>query len=375
MRYPLLEQYETFNANLFFWMQQYLINKLLTASKDKVSDNFDLSKYTKMLKDSQEIKDISAVASIVRKEKLDGFNPVYLSITKLYSFLIVQGLYSIKDISNSMISGTFINQCEKDGVAITTRKRHHTIAINFFDYIENNNQADKNTTEPYLLNISKDVSGKRIKQPFKKTYKKVPIHLNEEELSLVNQSIPALYNKKTLIDTRDILILRFLIFSGITATELVNLKLKDIKEVDGKVLELHIDALGAKKRDIPMPKSKLMRYYNKYIELCDLKDDDYFFYNTRDNKQLSASYVLKIVKALFSKLDKESILSKSNIVVDIFRNSYAIYLYNKRFPNNQKYPLKYIQHFMGDAKLQTTHDRVKHHDIETAKISDMFEDL
>lgn len=375
MKYPILEQYETFNENLFFWIKQYLINKLLTANKDRVSDSFDISKYTKMLKEAKTISDISEVASIVRKEKLDNFNPVYLSITKLYSFLITQDLDSIKDISNSLISMDFMNQCDKDKIALTTKKRHHTIAINFFNFIDNNNIAHSKTKEPHLLSITKDADGKKIRQPFHKTNKKVPAHLSEEELSLVNTSIPRLYDKGDLVGVRDILVLKFLIFSGITATELVNLKLKDIKELDGRVIQLHINGAGAKERDIPMPKSKLMKYYNKYIELNDLKSDDYFFYNSRNKEQLSSSYVLKIVKSLFEKLEKESILKKSDIVVDIFRNSYAIYLYNKRFPNNQRYPIKYIQYYMGDAKLQTTQDRVKHHDIETAKISNMFEEL
>jgi len=360
-----LIQFNNTQKDLFFWIKLYLIEKLATLDKSKIKVDFDIPIYFHKIRNAKNIDDIKKIASEIKKQ-LRAFYNISLGVIRFYNFIETQQLEKITDISNSIFINDFIGK-ELDEVGkgtIITIKSH---VKQLFDFIElyNNYYGEG---KPYLFNISKDIDGKRT--PVSKLWKKVPIWLNQEEFKKLDAElvkckdfVKAHYDFQR---AKDVLIMKILLYSGITVSELVNLHLKDIKEVKNNskdYIQLNIYNSSNVDRKIPIVRKKIIRYLDSYLSLREHVKHDYLFYDKADNEiQLKNQYVLNTVKKFF----RFSKIKKTKITAEVLRNTFGIMLHNLGSPEI------YTQNLLGHKNLKTTKALVKHADIEFIKSSDVF---
>lgn len=168
---------------------------------------------------------------------------------------------------------------------------------------------------------------KNLKPP--KVDKRLPKFITYEEL---NKLIEAADN------LRDKLIIKFLFYTGVRVSELVNLKVSDILWDEGFVRVRK--GKGGKERLVPIP-SFLLKELKEYLEKRN-KDSEYLFISKKGDK-LSTRQVQRIIKKV-----KERAKITKKVTPHVLRHSIATHLLRKGID------IRVIQEFLGHASLSTT---------------------
>jgi site-specific recombinase XerD len=321
-----LIQFNNTQKDLLFWIKEHLINELADMKKDNIEDDFHFKK----LKDAKTFGDIKQVAINVKKSVLVFYNRV-IGLERFYNFSEEKQFNSITDINSSIFTHDFIEQTLIGSIAESYVVSTKSYVNKLFGYIEKYNIYHEDGS-PYLFNITTDIDGKPIVINRLKKYKKIPLWLEDYELKTLKENILKCddYVKKNieLQRPKDILIIKILIYVGLTSSEIVNLKIKDITSKRIKDKEYLLFNVGSKepqRREVPIPKKLIIRDLNRYLKVREKQEHDYLFYDKAKNEeQLKTQYVLNTVKKFFrfSKLD----MRKAK--VDVLRNTYAVTLQN-----------------------------------------------
>lgn len=355
------------SKDLLFWIKHYLVYKLSTLDKNKIKADFDITLYFQQIKKSESIEDISRIAKEIKKN-LGTFYNIVIGIIKFYEFIEKMEPEKITDITNSIFYHDFIGK-ELDKTTKGTRVGYKSAVKQLFDFIElyNNYYEDG---RPFLFRLTRDSENKSIPSYHLKQYRKVPIYLTMEELQKLNSGIMTCTNfLKSNYDfqrAKDVLIMKILIYSGITPSELAELKLSDITEVEvknKKYLQLDIKDSNLSDRKIPISNKNIIRYYNSYLKVREPQEHDYLFYDKADtNRKVRTQYILLVVKKFF----ECSKIEKLKITAEVIRNTFGITLYNLGSPE------LYIKELMGYKTIQMLRELVKYGDKHLPKVSEVF---
>ena len=185
-----------------------------------------------------------------------------------------------------------------------------------------------------------------------KKEKKLPKYLNYEEMEKLLNSI----DTSELDGIRDRLIIELLYSTGIRVSELVNIKIKDIKIKENKI---NILGKGNKERIVlfgEKAKEMIKIYLNAYKEYFKGNIlNDYLLINKK-GKQLTTNKIELIVKDV---LKKSSL--KLNISPHTLRHTFATHMLDSGAD------LKSVQELLGHENLKTTaiythisNERLKH---------------
>ena len=273
-----LIQYNNTEKDLLFWIKHFLVFKLSKLDNSNIKDDFDISFYFQQIKQCKNIKCIKNIALDIKKQ-LGSFYNIVMPLERFYKFIETMKLDNITDITNSIFYEDFLGK-ELDSASQSKKIIYKSAIKQLFDYVdEHNNYYDNG--EPYIFNITKDNKGNIVSLPRLKQYRKVPIFLNQEELKKLNKNIMTCNDfvkaNYEFQRAKDILIIKLLIYSGITSSELVNLKLSDIQEVvnnSKKYLQLNIHDSNLSDRLIPISNKNIIRHYNRYLKLRESQEHD-----------------------------------------------------------------------------------------------------
>ena len=125
----------------------------------------------------------------------------------------------------------------------------------------------------------------------------------------------------------------------------------------------------SKNREIPLPKDKLIRYYNKYIDFRNPKAKS-FFYN-KDFNQIEVSLLSEIVKRLLE-FCNVSIIDKTP---KMLRKTYALFLNNEKGKDGFTQPEQNIKYLLGLANTTQLREILKYGSIDIETASSAFENL
>jgi len=194
---------------------------------------------------------------------------------------------------------TYLVDLQKKGKSSSTIARNISSLKNFYDYLK----EEKLVLDNPIQNIH---SPKQIK--------KIPLVLSEDEVVKL-LSLPDI---KTFKGSRDSAILELLYSSGIKATELINIKLKDII-LYASIIQIN----GSGQRVVPIG-SIALKAINNYLEnfrVKKSKDDFDFLFINNSGEPLTRQGLWKILKYYENKLNFNKELSPQ-----ILRNSFAVHL-------------------------------------------------
>ena len=330
MKYPL-DCEAKFDESLLFWLCRYvkfklnsLSNKELRNPQELAQINFALSKGVK------HIDELDALAKKARNVGLIGVNTYFNPLKKLYEYLVLYKLYSMTQIDEELLVEilTSITASLSDA----SKKNYRIAVINFFDFLDKQNEEDgkAHIFDIQLKSWAGVVGAKGTK---------LPEFMSEEELAKFLQAVENADFKSNT--TRNKLIVKIIIFTGIRVSEAIHIKRGDISE-ENDLFVIRIRAKGNKYR-VVMIKKPLIQSLLHSLEVNYANKDCYVFTNKKGTP-LTQAYVSRIVEQMLFQAG----IRKQKNGAHMLRHTFATLLYKK-----QK-DLVLVQEALGHASLNTS---------------------
>lgn len=293
---------------------------------------------------------------ILMKNKLPQYLKEYMN-----DYLLVQKNFSVHTISSYKYTfNEFLKFCinikNMNIKNITLDTFEKTIILEFLDYLENDKENSIATRNNRLKNIKAFLKyiypneTDRILQ-FQKVFD-IPLK-KEEEKPMEYMTVDVLElllkqpNLSTITGRRDLTLLATLYDTGARVSELINLKVRDVK-FDNNSTTIKLFGKGSKTRIVPIVSNteKLLKQYLKEHNLVN-QNDHYIFFN-KNNKTLTKAGIKYIIEKYRALAEKESPLVPRNIFPHMFRHTKAMHL----LESGVNYI--YIRDFLGHSNIKTT---------------------
>jgi len=332
MRYPL-DFKSSFDKTLLFWIERYIRYKLTTLSNRQVKNQKVIENaINRLTKGVNSINELEMIAKEVRNCGLIGINTYFKPLEKLYNYLTNLGLSSMKEIDEEMIIDFLTSSTA--GLSDATKKNYRTAMINFFSYIDKQNEEDDGSSKHFAIEL-KNWGGIR-----GKAGTKLPVYLTEDEISKFLNSIEN-YPFQKSIASRNRAIIKMILYTGIRVSEAINLKIKDII-LDKDVYLLKIVGKGNKSRVVMIKSKHIKKDLDEWLEKrrC---SDNLLFCNKRGTT-LTQAYISRIVEKILLKAG----IRKEKNGAHMLRHTFATLLYLK------SKDLVLVQEALGHASLDTS---------------------
>ena len=337
MKY-LLDQKEKVSDSLLFWIDKFVRNKLTTLSNRQVKDKDQFNGILQsLIKGTTSINELSTLVKHVRNIGLNGINTYFNPLEKLYKYIDLLELRSLKQIDEEMLSDFLATNTTN--LSDASKKNHRIALMSFFGYIDKQNYANQNDTKEqngYQFNIELKnwggLSGK--------SGTKLPSFMTEDEIKRFVDGIEN-YDFSPKIAARNRAVIKLILYTGIRVSEAINLLKKDIY-LDNNLYVLQIRGKGNKPRVVMIKASiiqkDLQEYQNSYN--C---NNNLVFCNKFGNP-LTQSYISRIVEQILLSIG----IRKEKNGAHMLRHSFATMLYLKHKD------LILVQEALGHADINTS---------------------
>ena len=328
MKYPL-DFKDSFEDTLRFWIERYIRFKLTSLSNRQVKDPQKLSQVIQQLTiGTSSLEELSRLAKEARNAGLIGINTYYKPLEKLYDFLNALGPASLKEIDEETLVD-FLTSATA-GLSDATKKNYRIALINFFGYI------DKNNEDKHLFDIElKNWGGLR-----GKAGQKLPVYLSEEEIATFLEAIDT-YPFRSDVAARNRAIIKTILFTGIRVSEAIHLTTKDMIP-QGDVYLIKIVGKGNKSRVVMIKSEKIQKDLDEWLQKRKCQEGLLFCNNK--GGALTQAYISKMVEKILLSCG----IRKEKNGAHMLRHTFATLLYNK------SKDLILVQEALGHASLDTS---------------------
>ncbi len=328
MKYPL-DFKDSFEDTLRFWIERYIRFKLTSLSNRQVKDPQKLSQVIQQLTiGTSSIEELSQLAKEARNAGLIGINTYYKPLEKLYDYLNALGPASLKEIDEETLVD-FLTSATA-GLSDATKKNYRIALINFFGYI------DKNNEDKHFFDIElKNWGGLR-----GKAGQKLPVYLSEEEIATFLEAIDT-YPFRSDVAARNRAIIKTILFTGIRVSEAIHLTTKDMIP-QGDVYLIKIVGKGNKSRVVMIKSEKIQKDLDEWLQKRKCQEGLLFCNNK--GGALTQAYISKMVEKILLSCG----IRKEKNGAHMLRHTFATLLYNK------SKDLVLVQEALGHASLDTS---------------------
>ncbi|MDA3968717.1 tyrosine-type recombinase/integrase [Helicobacter ibis] len=326
---------DNFKDTLLFWIEKYTYSKLNSLSNHQVNNKNEISKVMNIFRNGiKDIETLSLACKKCRNVGIIGINTYINPLIKLYDYLLAIELESMKDIDEELLK-EFLT-IHTSSLSDASKKNHRMALINFFSFIDKQNSDDNGNSHTFKIEL-KNWNGLR-----GKSGNKLPAYMNENEIKRFIDSINTFSFKHKYSNSRNRLILKIIIYTGIRVGEALNLKPKDIMPENDNILKIIVRGKGNKQRMVLIKKEHIYNDLKEWLELRN-NESEFLFCNNKGQK-ITQAFVSRIV---------ETILMSSGIRKDkngahMLRHSFATLLYQK------SQDLILVQEALGHASLETS---------------------
>ena len=318
MRFPL-DIDPTLHYSLLFWITRYIKFKTNTLSSRKVKVQSVIQHNIMALNRSpQSIEALSAIVKEIRKGGIEGVKSFYIPVEKLYHYLMLQNLTSLKEIDDEMVIDFLTSNTA--GMSDATKKNYRNAISNFFNYISDHNESEPNSGNGYIfhLNIAnwQGLSGKK--------GNKIPSYLTQQEVQVF---LKALDSYQFISDRSAIfynLIIRLILHTGVRISEALSIETKNIQEKEAYLL-IKIVGKGNKSSIIEIPKEALAPYLTFWKREYACPHGLLLCSPQNAKKEASASSVSHKIKELL----RYAGIVKEKEGAHLLRHTYGTLLYSK----------------------------------------------
>ena len=164
MRFPL-DIGTNVKESLIFWITRYIKYKVNTLSSRNVKNQQSIQTIMIKLNNSPtSIDELSNIVKDVRKAGIEGVKTFYIPVRKLFEYLLLQRISSLKEIDDEMVIDYLTSNTA--GMSDATKKNYRNAISNFFHYLSNHNENNENKPNSgngyiYHLNLSNIVDERR----------------------------------------------------------------------------------------------------------------------------------------------------------------------------------------------------------------------
>ena len=335
MRYPI-DFKDDFPSNLLFWIERFVYSKINTLSNHQVNNKKSILKSMESLrKGTNNIEELQEICKECRNIGLIGINTYINPLLKLYEYLTYLVLSSLSEIDEEMLK-EFLT-IHTSSLSDATKKNYRIVVINFFSFIDKQNEDDKG--DSYIFRIElKNWGGLK-----GKSGEKLPSHMNEKEVYRFIAGIENFPFKHEDLGARNRLLLKIIIYTGIRVGEALNLKIKDIN-LEGDFYILQVKGKGNKPRVVMIKAKNIANDFSLWVNSRPYEIESELLFCNHKGKKLTQSYVSRIVEQV---LITNGIRKEKN-GAHMLRHSFATLLYQK------SQDLVLVQEALGHANLNTS---------------------
>ncbi|MDO7252779.1 tyrosine-type recombinase/integrase [Helicobacter cappadocius] len=335
MRYSL--EAEGFANDLLFWCSRFIRHKITTLSNRNVKDKECVRDALFKIDKIKNISELETICKNVRNAGLIGIGTYASPVIKLYEHFVSKNIFtSMKEIDEeSLIDFLTIYT---SNLSVASKKNYRIALIGLFGYIDKQNRD--NTGISYVYNIElKNIGGTR-----GKSGQKLPTYMNESELEKFFRGIEC-FKMSPKIASRNRLIIKMIIYTGIRVSEALNLRLKDIT-LENDVYLLSIRGKGDKYRMVMIRKKNIEILLKDWLSIRNtIKDiENNLLFCNQKGAALSQAYIYKNVENILMSAG----IRKEKNGAHMLRHSFATLLYQKH------QDLVLVQEALGHADLNTT---------------------
>ncbi|WP_066386904.1 tyrosine-type recombinase/integrase [Helicobacter himalayensis] len=360
MHYPL-EPFSAFEENLLLWMGRFVRWKINTLSNHQVRDKEAILQCLQILNQlPQSIQHLLQICKNARKAGLIGINIFITPLGKLYEYLCALRLMSLREINEEIIID-FLS-VHTSTLSDASKKNYRIVLIGFFGFIDKRNE-DNGTSHVFGIELAiKHLLAQNNGQ-------KLPAYLEERELERFLEAIdstPLPFSHAT----RDKLIIKIIVYTGVRVNEILNLRTKDLIPQEDLWM-FAVRGKGNKMRMVMVKKEKIENLMNAWMEqrsqiaLNTAIEDSLIFCNKKGGK-LTQARVYQVLGAILAQAG----IKKEKMGAHMLRHTFATMLYTK------KHDLVLVQEALGHANLNTSRIYThfdKQRLIEAASVMDDFE--
>lgn len=315
--------------NLFYWMKQYLVHKIMTLGvKSEFAKDFDRTPYAKIVEAATSIEQISNTIREAKRKGLGSISVYFAPVARFYSYVAAdKKIESLKEVNTSYRDSYFT--VNPGGLEASTLEGELVQISSLFKFIEQNN-IDAETGKPYTFNLGRTRGGRRTANPIVKGEKEI-IYFEPDELKRFLDGMET-FAFKVPNTARPKLMMKLVAFGGLRGEELIGLKKSSITFVQdpspllpGRFMRLVIFGKGSKERIVYIKASLVEKEYKSHIADTGHCKNDLLFCNAKGGK-----YALRTVYDLVRRLMEHAKIDKGgHYGLHILRRSYASFMFLK----------------------------------------------
>ena len=331
MKYPL-DAKGNFKESLLFWINRYIRHKITSLSNRQLKDPDAVFEILRRLDEGpRSIEELASLAKKARNAGIIGINTYFKPLEKLYHYLERLPLSSLAQIDEETIID-FLTTATA-GLSDATKKNYRTAMINFFKYIQKQNETGG---KAHIFDIElKNWAGLRGRAGIK-----LPVHMSEEEISRFLEGIET-YPFRADVAARNRAIIKLILYTGIRVSEAIALRLKDLMPQDDLYL-IKITGKGNKYRVVMIKKRHIQKDLDEWLQRR--RCEDGLLFCNKKGAPLTQAYISRIVEQILL----HSGIRKEKNGAHMLRHTFATLLYNR------SKDLVLVQEALGHASLDTS---------------------
>ena len=351
MRYPL-DFENTFSNTYIFWLCRFIRNKITSLSNRQVNDKDRLAEVIQdLINGFDDIKELKLLMKEIRNLGINGIHVYYLPLEKLYNYLIRYGASSMKEIDEELLSDFLASQTAT--LSDASKKNHRIALLSFFGYIDKQNEEDNGTSFRYGIELKNwgGLAGK--------SGTKLPSFLNKDEVNRFIEAIDKYPYKNDSIGSRNRLIIKIILYTGIRVSEAINISMKDFIK-DGDAYIIQVRGKGNKPRVVMIKDKIINKDLNNWLD-CRSCDNNLLVCNQKA-KKLTQAYISRLVEQILLSVG----LRKEKNGAHMLRHTFATLLYQK------SKDLILVQESLGHADINTSRIYTHFDKSRLDKTTDIF---
>jgi len=325
----LIDCESSVEKSLLFWIGRFVKYKVTTLSNRQVSDKDRLANLMRDLTlHVDSIEHLKATVKEIRNVGIGGIHIYFIPIAKLYRYILSYGAGSLKEIDEEFLSEFLA--IETSTLSDATKKNYRIALLSFFGYL------DKQNDEKYSFLIElKNWGGLGGKGG-----DKLPSYMHKKEVLRFIKAIDE-FEFKPQILSRNRLIVKTILYTGIRVGEALGIKLKDIFE-EGEFFMIQVRGKGNKPRIVMIKKSIISLDLKQWLDIRNCQDA--LLFCNKFGKKLTQAYISRIVEKILISAG----IKKEKNGAHMLRHTFATMLYQKN------HDLILVQESLGHADINTS---------------------
>lgn len=304
-----LKNTNSFQKNLFFWIKEYIAFKAMEIANSN-NGVLTISELTlELLKDAKEIKQLKKEANKLADKGFGSLRRLMNGTYTFYNYALIMADSFEKINTSFMVS--YVNSISH--LSNGTKSGYINVVLELLEFIS------KSNIDGFIFDVSYELLR------FKNENKTLsPDILSSSEYETIINNVVHYSYKNDYEMARNILIIRVLLYSGITTKELLSLEVNKHFIFEESSISIRLDN---RKVVLEMPKDKLIQYYDSYKEESLKRGIDVTIGKLFT---LPQQYINIFIKELFLFCN----IKKAKPTTKLLRYSCFVYIYNKRNEDN-----------------------------------------